>query len=315
MDVSVALEQVASVARQRAPVGADHAPHDVLEVLLLRTRQHVLDRGDERRIADDPELAVDGTTQLRERSHAVFRSHAGDVGLEALHLLAGQLCPELVADRRDIEARVPDVDVPHLREARHRFAVLAHCRRHDRATDRVVEARSRPATARLAASRFTSHSNGPGSVSSKSLMLKTSLRSGAAKMPKLERCASPQSWACNPVRGPSARSAAIRYAPPRKKANGDTSIRPYRIGPSSGRRVCACSSSRSMGSLRLGAGSQAACAERGSSARAAFPRAARSAGVKCGTAFGREGLSPAGSRSSRTCFAGSSEADAESESN
>ena len=53
--------------------------------------------------------------------------------------------------------------------------------------------RSRPATAKLAASRFTSHSNGPGSVSSKSLMLKTRLRSGAAKMPKLERCASPQS--------------------------------------------------------------------------------------------------------------------------
>jgi hypothetical protein len=53
--------------------------------------------------------------------------------------------------------------------------------------------RSRPATATLAASRFTSHSNGPGSVSSKSLMLKTSLRSGAAKMPKLERCASPHS--------------------------------------------------------------------------------------------------------------------------
>ena len=53
--------------------------------------------------------------------------------------------------------------------------------------------RSRPATAMLAASRFRSHSNGPGSVSSKSLMLKTSLRSGAAKMPKLERCASPQS--------------------------------------------------------------------------------------------------------------------------
>ena len=52
---------------------------------------------------------------------------------------------------------------------------------------------SRPATAMLAASRLRSHSNGPGSVSSKSLMLKTSRRSGAAKMPKFERCASPQS--------------------------------------------------------------------------------------------------------------------------
>ena len=86
--------------------------------------------------------------------------------------------------------------------------------------------RSLAATAKLAASRFTSHSNGPGSVSSKSLRLNTSLRSGAAKMPKFVRCASPHSWACSPVRGPAARSAAIRYAPPRKNANGDTSMRP-----------------------------------------------------------------------------------------
>ena len=63
-----------------------------------------------------------------------------------------------------------------------------------------------------------------------------------------------------------------------------------------------------MGSLRLGAGSQAACAERGSSARAALPRAARSVGVKCGTAFGREDLSAGGAPSSRMCLAGSSEA-------
>ena len=48
--------------------------------------------------------------------------------------------PELVADRRDVEARVPDVDVPHLGEARHRFAVLAHRRRHGCAAGRVVEA-------------------------------------------------------------------------------------------------------------------------------------------------------------------------------
>ena len=37
----------------------------------------------------------------------------------------------------------------------------------------------------------------------------------------------------------AARSAAIRYAPPRKNVNGDASMRPYRIGPSSGSRVCA----------------------------------------------------------------------------
>ena len=51
--------------------------------------------------------------------------------------------------------------------------------RYARATARLIlwrswssKPRSRPATAKLATSRFTSHSNGPGSVSSKSLMLK-----------------------------------------------------------------------------------------------------------------------------------------------
>ena len=44
----------------------------------------------------------------------------------------------------------------------------------------VSKPRSRPATAKLATRRFTSHSNGPGRVSSKSFTLKTSRRSGAA---------------------------------------------------------------------------------------------------------------------------------------
>ena len=48
--------------------------------------------------------------------------------------------PELIADRRDVEARVPDVDVPHLGEARHRFAVFAHRRVHGCSAGRVGEA-------------------------------------------------------------------------------------------------------------------------------------------------------------------------------
>ena len=88
--------------------------------------------------------------------------------------------------------------------------------RYERTTARLIDRRrfaskprSRPATAKLATSRFTSHSNGPGSVSSKSLMLNISRRSGAAKAPKLDRCASPQSCTSSPVRGSAARSAAI----------------------------------------------------------------------------------------------------------
>ena len=55
--------------------------------------------------------------------------------------------------------------------------------------------RVRPAaTTRLAARRATSHSNGPGNVSSKSRRSKLRLRSGVAHSPKFKMCASPQSW-------------------------------------------------------------------------------------------------------------------------
>ena len=47
--------------------------------ILLGVREHVLDRRDERRVADDPQLAVDDPAQLGERSHAVLRAHFLDV--------------------------------------------------------------------------------------------------------------------------------------------------------------------------------------------------------------------------------------------
>ena len=56
--------------------------------------------------------------------------------------------------------------------------------------------------------------------------------------------------------------------------NGDTIIRPHRIGTSSGTRVFACSSRRTMGSGRSEGGSNTAWLSRGTRwARAALPRA------------------------------------------
>ena len=73
----------------------------------------------------------------------------------------------------------------------------------------------RAAIVKLAAMRFTSYSNGPGSVSSKSLRSKSSVRSGEANTPKFDRCASPQSWTFRPAVGVSFRSAAMIFAAPR----------------------------------------------------------------------------------------------------
>ena len=74
---------------------------------------------------------------------------------------------------------------------------------------------SRPAISRLAASLLTSHSHGPGAVSSKSLTSKNRWRSGEPKTPKFDRWASPQSCASNPVVGVVARSSVIGRAAPR----------------------------------------------------------------------------------------------------
>ena len=73
----------------------------------------------------------------------------------------------------------------------------------------------RPAIVKLADMRFTSYSNGPGNVSSKSLRSKTNARSGDAYSPKFDRWASPQSWTVSPARGVSSRSAAMIFAAPR----------------------------------------------------------------------------------------------------
>jgi hypothetical protein len=67
----------------------------------------------------------------------------------------------------------------------------------------------------LTATRLTSHSHGPGSVSSKSLTSNTSLRSGDANTPKFDKCASPQRCTVSPERGVPARSCAMISAAPR----------------------------------------------------------------------------------------------------
>ena len=68
---------------------------------------------------------------------------------------------------------------------------------------------------KLAARRLTSHSHGPGRVSSKSLMSKIIWRSGVPKRPKFDRWASPHSCTVTPDTGVPARSDAMIRAAPR----------------------------------------------------------------------------------------------------
>src|SRR5262249_42591858 len=90
--------------------------------------------------------------------------------------------------------------------------------------------RQREASTKLLANRLTSHSNGAGNVSSKSLMSKINVRSGDANTPKFARWQSPQDCTMMPAEGVFFRSWACITAVPRKKAKGDSSIRENRIG-------------------------------------------------------------------------------------
>ena len=64
VDVAEALEQLAPVARERAPVGADDTAEELLDPVRVLGGD-LLDRDDQRRIADDAGLAVDHLGQLR----------------------------------------------------------------------------------------------------------------------------------------------------------------------------------------------------------------------------------------------------------
>ena len=127
-------------------------------------RRNVLDRDDQRRVADDPRLAVDDLGELGERLHAVLRPRLGDVALEPLHLLgrspARRSCAAISSTSRRAYQRSR---LPHRRRNR------ASPRGRRVPTARLTpvrclssKPRSRPATAKLATSRLTSHSNGPG---------------------------------------------------------------------------------------------------------------------------------------------------------
>src|SRR5215211_7493563 len=128
------------------------------------------------------------------------------------------------------------------------------------------------------ASRLTSHSQGAGSVSSKSLRPKDRFRSGVANSPKLSRWASPQACTVIPVTGVVDRSWAITAGAPRRNANGEARMRAARIGTSSGTRCRLVSSSSRSGDGRP-AGSQTAWLERGTTLRSSRPASARAPAI------------------------------------
>ena len=148
---AVLLERPAVVAEQLCQ------PHWSLRAVGVDARESP-DRHDHRRIGDDPRLAVDLLGQLRQRLHAVFVR-----ALACRRLRVAALWRPAPGDRLSIVAtssRAYQTSGCSSRRAAPSTPV-ARDREHDR---RACAPRSRcaPAISKLAARRFTSHSNGPG---------------------------------------------------------------------------------------------------------------------------------------------------------
>ena len=185
-------------------------------VAALARGEQLGDRHDQRRVADDAGLAVDEVGQLLEGVHAVLRARLGDVRPRTSSAASDRLRQR--TPPAPARSRGPST--------RRRGCASRRSRPSPRGTCATVASTavsrsffekplSRPAISKLAARRFTSHSQGPGAVSSKSLMSNTRFRSGEPNTPKFERCASPHSWVRMPEFGVRERSVAMISAPPR----------------------------------------------------------------------------------------------------
>ena len=153
---------------------------------------------------------------------------------------------------------------------------------------------SRPATARLATRRLTSHSNGPGSVSSKSLTSKTSRRSGDAKHRSSTGARRRTAARAGRVRGSGCQIGGHRQrgAPEEREGRDEHPPVPdrHQLGHP---RLRLRSSSSPTGSRPL-AGLYSACDSSGVTALASFPSAARSVWLRCPPAPARAEPRPEG---------------------
>ena len=175
------LEQKTPVVLQRRAVSPELLVDHMLQLVWGETvgLVQLAGRHDAGWLADDPVATVDQLAELRQGLHAVSGvSLLGDLS-GSLRLRSGRLLLSLVLDAAP-EARdrrherllgqtgVPHVHGGHLGELGHRRSVGVHGGESGIARLGLGKAVVARGIVKLADIRFTSYSNGPGSVSSKS---------------------------------------------------------------------------------------------------------------------------------------------------
>ena len=117
----------------RAPVGADQLVDLSLERFSLSLGgDQLVDRDDQRRVADDPAFAVDVCGQFLEGVHAVLRASLRDICFGLLEPLRIDAAGELRKRLLNRQMRIPKLQVAHRCERAHRLPVGPHGVEHDR---------------------------------------------------------------------------------------------------------------------------------------------------------------------------------------
>jgi hypothetical protein len=125
------LEQYPPVELERLAVPAEELMQRLEHLLALLPRCELLDRHDQRRLVNDPDMAVDRFRELGERCQAVLGAGLREVLLGLLDHLLFELRREFLDHPFDVQVGVPDLEVLHSRELRHRGAIAPHGVEHD----------------------------------------------------------------------------------------------------------------------------------------------------------------------------------------
>ncbi|MDV7088303.1 hypothetical protein R4369_29475 [Rhodococcus opacus] len=125
------IEQVPSVDLEGAAVGGDQIVQSVEQQIGVESGE-LVDRDDQRWIADDPPRAVDNGGQLPDRLETVagvrLREHvigSLELGASLLRFMGGERGFVLGEGVVDVEVRVPDVEDRPGGEGSHRCAICA----------------------------------------------------------------------------------------------------------------------------------------------------------------------------------------------
>jgi hypothetical protein len=125
VDESVAVEQVLAIALEAVAIAAKYLAHPVPEVQALIPGEELAHGDDQRRIADDPRLAVFHSDQAIEGLQAVLLLRLRDALPRSLEIPGAGDLGQFGQQQIDVEARVPDVEVAHPGELPHCLAVRA----------------------------------------------------------------------------------------------------------------------------------------------------------------------------------------------